>query len=78
MEERKGRSEQANEDLLDLYYEPDKNPWLRKNIFFQFRVLSILFSNPKRFFEKLGPFLFVRLVLIVTIIVIFLLLLPGR
>jgi hypothetical protein len=45
MEERKGGSEKANEDLLDFYYEAEKNPWLRKNIFFQFRVLNILFSR---------------------------------
>lgn len=70
--------DEEKEDLIDLWYELKRNPGLGKSIFFQIKFLNALFSNPKRFIKKLGPFLFVHLVIIATIVVIFIILTPHR
>ncbi len=66
------------EDLIDLWFKPQMKQSIGKNFSDGFHLLNALFSNPKNFLKKLGPFLFVDLVMVVTVIVIFLLLLPPQ
>ena len=70
--------DEDKEDVIDSYFELKKHPGLGRNIFYQFRLMHILFSNPRQFFKKMGPFLFVNFVMIATLIVIILILTRTR
>lgn len=71
--------DEKKEDLIDLWLEQRRKPGLGRNISYQVQLLNAFFSNPKQFLKKLGPFLFVDFIIVVTLMVILLLLLsPSR
>lgn len=71
-------NDEDEEDLIDLWFEPQTKQSIGRMHYRRLLLLKALFSTPKQFFKKLGPFLFVDLVIVVTIIIIFLLLLPSN